>query len=128
MLETIVLRQGRPVLAIADDEVILEFREVQSEVWKQRLIDAKDRILPAIRAVGRVELQNHPGFDWVGTGWLVAPETIVTNRHVAELFGRSSGERFVFRMGVGNQRMKAAVDFKEEIGRSDSLVFLKRPR
>src|SRR4051812_40508769 len=35
--ETIVLRQGRPVLAIVNDEPRLDFRDVESEVWRERL-------------------------------------------------------------------------------------------
>lgn len=121
--ETIVLRQGRPVLAIANDEPKLEFREAESEVWRERLLKARASLAAAARAVGRIELIGHPTFSWVGTGWLVGPETIVTNRHVAQEFGRDTGEKFVFKMGLGGRPMTASIDFLEEIGRVDSLEF-----
>ena len=36
-LETIVLRTGRPVLAIVQDQARLEFSDASSEVWRTRL-------------------------------------------------------------------------------------------
>jgi endonuclease G, mitochondrial len=112
--ETIVLRTGRPVLAIRNDLAIIEFTEKDSEVWRTRLNAAQARITPAIRSVGRVEVQGHDA-SWLGTGWLVEPDVIVTNRHVAEEFGRSSDAGFVFRRGVFGT-MSANLDFLEEFG------------
>jgi endonuclease G len=123
-LETIVLRTGRPVLAVSRDEPQLTFSDAESEIWRDRLAKARSKLNPAIRAVGRVELKNNPRFDWVGTGWLVQPDVIVTNRHVALEFGRRSGDTFVFRPGIGGSAMSASVDFLEEIGRDESRSFL----
>jgi endonuclease G len=121
--ETIVLRKGRPVLAVSNDEPQLTFADAESEVWRQRLTDSRAILAPAIRAVGRIELEYNPRFDWVGTGWLVQPDVIVTNRHVAVEFGRRSGERFVFRSGLGGAAMRASMDFLEEFGREDTRSF-----
>src|SRR5262245_24085939 len=49
--ETIVLRTGRPVLAIKQNKVELEFRDADSQVWKQRLIDAGASLAKPILAV-----------------------------------------------------------------------------
>ena len=122
-LETIVLRTGRPVLAVSRDEPQLTFTDAESEVWRDRLVKARPLLIPAIRAVGRVELKNNPRFDWVGTGWLVQPDVIVTNRHVALEFGRRSGDTFVFRPGIGGATMSASVDFLEEFGRDENRPF-----
>lgn len=119
--ETIVLRTGRPVLAIANDEAKLIFNASDSRVWKQRLESAAGMLTPVIRAVGRVEVQGHPTHDWLGTGWLVAPDVIVTNRHVAREFGQASGGTFVFRRSL-LRRMRANVDFLEEAGNSAERV------
>lgn len=118
-LETIVLRTGRPVLAVLRDEALLEFRDAESEVWRQRLVDAKANLVRAIKAVGRVEVAHHPRMSWIGTGWLVGEDIIVTNRHVANELGRKSGSEFVFRQN-GSRRMTAAIDFLEEFGRLES--------
>lgn len=123
MLETIVLRVGRPVLAIAENTAVLEFKDAESEVWKERLVNAKSQLFKAIQSVGRIELQNHPSYDWVGTGWLVDKNVIVTNRHVAEVFGKNSGTGFVFRQGSDGTSVKASIDFLEEIDRTAEFVF-----
>lgn len=122
-LETIVLRVGRPVLKIANDEAILHFNDVESQVWKGRLEAAKQHLVNATQAVGRIELQNEPSFEWVGTGWLVNETIVVTNRHVAEVFGRRKGSQFVFRQGLRNRNIDVFVDFLEEAGRADELTF-----
>lgn len=120
--ETIVMRTGRPVLAIKRDEAELAFEDPDSAVWKSRLTDARQHLMHAARAVGRIEVAGH-SLDWVGTGWLVAPETIVTNRHVAAEFGRESGTTFIFREGLHGSAMRASIDFIEEFEREESLTF-----
>lgn len=124
-LETIVVREGRPVLLVEGDKYRLDGPE--SEIWQGRLElpkvrSAFSKIIPAI---GRIEVENHPTYTWVGTGWLVDDDVIVTNRHVAELFSTSSGAGFVFRKGWPdpNLRMKAQIDFREEQGESQSNEF-----
>ncbi|HKH45250.1 MAG TPA: DNA/RNA non-specific endonuclease [Thermoanaerobaculia bacterium] len=126
-LETIVLRVGRPVLAVLRDEAQLEFRDAESEIWRQRLVDARDHLTRAIKAVGRIEVANHPRFEWLGTGWLISEDVVVTNRHVANEFGRRNGAGFVFRQGPIGRTMRASIDFLEEFNRLESLEFrLKR--
>ena len=120
--ETIVLRTGRPVLQVFQDEAKLEFSDAESEVWRERLTKAKSQLTQAIRAVGRVELTNHPRFQWVGTGWLVQSDVVVTNRHVANEFGRQRGARFVFRSSFGRP-IRADIDFLEEFNRRNSKTF-----
>lgn len=126
-LETIVLRVGRPVLAVLRDEAQLEFRDAESEIWRQRLVDARDHLTRAIKAVGRIEVTNHPQLEWLGTGWLISEDVVVTNRHVANEFGRRNGSGFVFRQGPIGRTMRASIDFLEEFNRLESLEFrLKR--
>ena len=120
--ETIVLRTGRPVLAIVRDGAQLVFDDPESEVWKQRLQDSSSLLVDAARATGRIEVEGH-SLAWLGTGWLVKSDVVVTNRHVAAEFGRHSGTSFVFRQGLNGRNMKASIDFLEEHGRSDSLMF-----
>ena len=116
--ETIVLRSGRPVLAISEDKAELLFRDDDSRIWKERLTAAQALLTSAIRAVGRVEVAAHPDYSWLGTGWLVDDDIIVTNRHVAMEFGRWSGDGFVFRSGTFGRTMAASVDFLAEAGRT----------
>ena len=102
--------QGEPRLA---------FSEAASEVWRSRLTAAAEAVRRAARAVGRINVVGHSQLEWLGTGWVVAPGTIVTNRHVAREFGRSSSGRFVFRQGPAGGPMSASVDFLREVDRDD---------
>lgn len=120
--ESIVMRTGRPVLAIIRDRAQLTIDDPDSEVWKARLKQAQQGLETAARAVGRIEVQGH-SLAWLGTGWLVAPNVIVTNRHVASEFARLSGADFVFRQGLSGKPMTASIDLLEEIGRTDEWTF-----
>jgi len=66
----------------------------------------------------QVEVKGHPAMDWIGTGWLVAPDVVITNRHVAKEFSRQSGRSWVFEPG-----MKGRIDFHEEFGGGPALEF-----
>ncbi|WP_181832672.1 DNA/RNA non-specific endonuclease [Bosea caraganae] len=125
--ESIVMRRLRPVLAVKGGTTELAFADpAESELWKERLAGAKEHLDRAIRAVGRVELQGGR-LDWVGTGWVVAENVLVTNRHVAQEFAQRRGEGFAFRMG-SQGLMSARADFLQEIDNPAALEFeLLRP-
>ena len=122
-LESIIMRRRRPVLAIRNGATVLEFKD-QGDVplWKARLESAAAVLGPAIASVGRIELAGNPDFSWVGTGWLIHPQYLVTNRHVAEEFARSDGDKFVFQSGPDGA-MKASIDMLQEIDRDETQVF-----
>lgn len=126
-LESIAMRKQRPVLAIKENVTRLVFVDpADSEIWGERLRKSKDVLDAAIPAVGRINLRGAP-LGFVGTGWLVAENVIVTNRHVAVEFATQRGEGFTFRSGVAGP-MSSAVDFLQEIDNPAQLVFnLIRP-
>ncbi|MBI2689357.1 MAG: trypsin-like peptidase domain-containing protein [Acidobacteria bacterium] len=65
----------------------------------------------AIQAIGRLEVGGLPGVPYGGTGFLVAPNLILTNRHVAELVTSSLGiQNLTFIPG-----RSARLDLKQEI-------------
>src|SRR5262249_25259126 len=105
--ETIVRREGRPVLLIRDDQFKAEFAR-DSEVWRERLARAEAGINAVIPSVGRIEVPAL-GIPFLGTGWLVADDILVTNRHVARDFGQADGQRFIFRTSAGRP-LTAQVD------------------
>ena len=76
----------------------------------------------AIRAVGRIDLAGGQ-LDWVGTGWLVAENVLVTNRHVASEFATRNGDGFTFKMGAERADDRRDVDFLQEIDNPATLVF-----
>jgi len=112
--ESIILRRERPVLAIIDDKLDLTFQDAQdSAVWKARLQAAASKLDGPIRAIGRIDLKGGR-LEWVGTGWLIHPEVLVTNRHVAAEFARRKGAAFEFRVGDAGP-MSASTDFRREM-------------
>ena len=125
--ESIAMRRFRPVLAIKENETELVFKDPEEgTLWQERLKKAAPLLRSAILAVGRIDLSGHE-FRWIGTGWLVAENMIVTNRHVANAFAMRSGEGFTFKMGSSG-KIGAALDFLQEIGSDKQLVFeLVRP-
>ncbi|WP_051389540.1 DNA/RNA non-specific endonuclease [Bradyrhizobium sp. Ec3.3] len=120
--ESIILKRTRPVLAIKNNQAELIFLDaLDSGIWKERLTKAEGLIKSAAQAVGRIDLEN-AGLDWVGTGWLVHDEIVVTNRHVANEFVARKGQGFTFKMGLGAE-IGASLDFLQEIGNPNTLVF-----
>ena len=102
-LESIAMRTQRPVLAIRDNVTRLVFiDEADSKIWGERLTKARSLLDVAIPAVGRIDLVGAQ-LDWVGTGWLVAENIIVTNRHVAREFAERKGDGFAFKTGLREQ-------------------------
>ena len=123
-LETIVRKVGRPVLTIRNDDFIFEATDVESEVWKGRLQAAHEKLCKWIPSVGRVNVSNLPGYDWLGTAWLVDDDIVVTNRHVAQEFAKEKNGRFEFLTDpdVG-KRMESKIDFLQEEGNSATRIF-----
>ena len=116
-VRNIVLRVGRPVLAIVGNAARLEFTDSESAVWKARLQAAAPLLTRAAQAVGRIEVTGLPGYSFVGTGWLVDKNIVVTNRHVAQTFGRRTRAGFTFKPRSRTRPMTADIDFLEETGR-----------
>ena len=107
LVEAIIIPDKRPAVDILDGD----FTVAQAD-WAHYSEDAdlKANILAAIPAVGRVELPDHSSLPYGGTGFLVADNLIMTNRHVAAIFASGLGReglRFI-------PGQTAAVDFKRE--------------
>jgi V8-like Glu-specific endopeptidase len=66
--------------------------------------------------VGRIEVSGHPDFDWIGTGFLVARDIVMTNRHVAVEFARQSGAKWQFQAGRAS-----SIDLREEFGSTETF-------
>lgn len=124
-VESVVRETLRPVLEIKNDQAQLTFSDAESEVWRERLLGAAEVLVRAARATGRIEVEGHPDYSWVGTGWLIKPDVVVTNRHVAELFAVRAGRNFVFKQAWTDEpQMVASIDFVEEFGSNRELTFV----
>lgn len=118
-VEAIVLNVGRPVLLINENS----FSSKLSDFWQKDLEKARKTIESAIKAVGRIEVRNHPTYNWIGTAWLVAPDVLVTNRHVANEFAIKHGSKFVFRTNEERATMRASINFKVEYDNPSAAEF-----
>lgn len=110
--EAIVRAQARPVLLVENHRVTLP----SSDVLSRRIAKHAGAFEPALRSVGRVELVGHPELDWVGTGWMIEEDVIVTNRHVADEFARrdATGLGYVFVRNQAGAEVLPRIDFHEE--------------
>ncbi|HHN72756.1 MAG TPA: serine protease, partial [Thermopetrobacter sp.] len=106
-LEAIVLPRYRPVVDVLNDS----FHQPPSPWTHLGSGEYRQRIEAAVPSIGRVEVPGHPSIPYGGTAFVVGPNLLMTNRHVAEIFTAGLGRRdLVFRPGLG-----AAVDFKQEV-------------
>lgn len=102
-LETIVSEE-RPVLfvkknALDVNEATIIGEEAQDLVNK--MAGARGKVEPLLPLVGRIDVANFPNnLPYVGTGWFVANDVVVTNRHVAGLIARNDGLKYQFKLGM----------------------------
>lgn len=115
-------RNARPVLTVKLDELELVSTDAESELWQERLRAAGEHVARAVHATGRVELIGNGDDDGAaGTAFLVAPDIIATNQHVASAFAQKLGVRF--KINDGGDEMEPSIDFFEEKDVNQSLVF-----
>jgi endonuclease G len=127
--EAIILLRGRPALVIQDGA----WEDPKSAEIRQRLAPAEAVLKATIPKVGRVEILDYR-MDYVGTGWMIEEDVLITNRHVAELFGEKRGNLFSFRANAEGSLYKARVDFRREYQRSSisqaaikDIIFIEEP-
>ncbi len=123
VLETIV-REGRPALLIQQGKFVppTQTDQASREITK-RLMDSAGILEAAVPLVGRIDVSNFPGSaTYLGTGWLVAPDVVVTNRHVAELIARWDGGSYQFLTGRFGDPIGASIDYKHEADSSAAEI------
>jgi len=115
-LEAIILDVGRPAILILNGSFL-----PPPTGW-EILDQVRASIESALPSVGRIEVTGHPSLQWIGTGFLVAEDLVMTNRHVAKEFSRWGNDgRWAFEPGV-----KPSINYGAELGETDrkpSFVF-----
>ena len=122
VLETIV-DEERPVFFVQDDWINSDEVTIIGEEARElgdALHSAKARLQPLMPLIGRIDVTNFPGIDFVGTGWLVAEDIVVTNRHVANLIARWDGRRYAFSRGIAGRPIAGSLCTAREF--DDSTV------
>jgi phosphatidylserine/phosphatidylglycerophosphate/cardiolipin synthase-like enzyme/V8-like Glu-specific endopeptidase len=110
VLETIVSKE-RPVLFIKDGAFdIKDVTELGAEATDlvQQMTTA-NLLLPLLPLIGRIDVVNFPSTEFLGTGWFVDSDIVVTNRHVASLIAKWDGRQFAFARGVGGQSLASSL-------------------
>ncbi len=111
VLETIVNAE-RPVLFVREgrfDASHLTLIGPEAEELVQGLNTAADRLVPLLPLIGRIDVLHFPGNEFVGTGWFVAENVVVTNRHVASLIAKWDGLQFAFTRGVAGRTVESSL-------------------
>jgi hypothetical protein len=81
-LEALVLLTGRPALRVRNG--VVDFKDPRGAEWKDDIIflSSQPDFAKHLRSVGRIDADG----AHIGTGFLVAPGLVMTNRHVLQGF------------------------------------------
>jgi hypothetical protein len=114
--ETIVFEE-RPVLFVRHDwidPVNVTKKGEEAEELVKDLETRRKTIEPLMPLIGRIDVVGFPGSDFIGTGWFVESDIVVTNRHVASLIAQQDGRSFVFKRGVTGEPMTSSLSTLHE--------------
>ena len=104
-LEALVLLIARPALFVTNGDFASP-----PEPWGSRLDQERDSIRRVFQSVGRIEVSAGGGpSSMSGTGFLVAPDVVMTNRHVVRAFSAREQDTWLFTPGL-----EPAIDFRAE--------------
>ncbi len=105
--EAIIIPDKRPAVSIVNGDFT-----VDHPMWARFSTNGAlhESLKRALQSVGRIELvPGNPSAPFVGTGFVVGKNLLMTNRHVAKLFAFGLGDRVIrYRSG------SAAIDFRRE--------------
>jgi V8-like Glu-specific endopeptidase len=82
--EALVRLTGRPALRVVNGAV--QSSDPQIGEWRGDILMVANRLRPIIEATGRIDIELGGQLTHVGTGTVVAPGVIMTNRHVIDAF------------------------------------------
>jgi V8-like Glu-specific endopeptidase len=95
-LEVVNLLIGRPALFVIDGDFASP-----PEPWGSLLDQERDSIRRVFQSVGRIEVSAGTGpSSMIGTGFLVASDVVMTNRHVVESFSERGEDAWRFTPGL----------------------------
>lgn len=117
--EAIILERTRPALLVRDGI----FDKASIQEIENKISPVRNAFAAPLGSVGRVELTDHDDFEWCGTAWRIEEDLLITNRHVAMIFGSKYGSVFKFRTNQRGRKIQARVDFREEYNGAESSEF-----
>ncbi|CAH0355645.1 MAG: DNA/RNA non-specific endonuclease [Sphingobium sp.] len=118
-IEAIIIPKERPAFDVQDGDFTADH-----PLWLKLDSDTAlhARLVEKIPAVGRIDLPGQTRLPYGGTGFLVGPGLLMTNRHVAEIFAAGLGNR-TLRFQTGWQ---ATIDFRHERDRAAAEMLTVR--
>lgn len=119
LVADVIRDEGRPALIIQDGSIPAP----ELTIWQHRFEPRRAAIERAVASVGRLQLNSPPFTDFIGTGCLVRPGIVMTNRHIVlNHFGRmtANGPRFIDNFGPP---LKVVIDFKGEYDNPEALRY-----
>lgn len=120
--EAIILLRGRPVLLVQQDSWEAPL-STEIAKWLGDPTAGDNRLRPRLPSVGRIEIVGDEDQDYIGTGWMLDEDILITNRHVAEAFAIQRGHGFAFKRMPDGSTMQVRTDFKREHQRTESIQF-----
>lgn len=124
-LEAIIRRFERPAYFVRDDSFDTEGTPSSSEAVDAEVNEARAVLEAAIPSVGRLDLRNHRK-AYVGTAWVVRPDVVVTNAHVAREFAHADGGAFAYDTNFQGRKVRAYLDRYREYRTGNESVFRLR--
>lgn len=109
--EAIILAELRPAYFVRETGIDLDNDMAGEPDLVERIEARKTELETRSGSVGRVDLLNHWSLPYGGTGFLIADDLAVTNRHVAQLFAETLWNGYRFRRGRFGQFMRAELDY-----------------
>jgi endonuclease G, mitochondrial len=108
LIKSVILPTKRPAVLVRNDR----FETTQSAVWRDVLEGGRAQIDGAIPFVGQIRR----GGRAIGTGFVVAPGVLITNRHVATNFVRIGPNGATLDARMPGDPDAVSVDFVREHG------------
>lgn len=105
-LESIILPDARPTVGVTEDA----YGSIGGEWMHFEATRYREALRGTFRAVGRIEAPGTGG-TYLGTGFLVGPNLLLTNRHVASQFVEGLGRGPAVRL---QKHLRPQVDFRQE--------------
>lgn len=115
-LEAIIALTGRPAIFIDNNTFLHPPKE-----W-QMLEQYRDKIQSTFSSIGRINIVGHPNLSWIGTGFLVGKDAVMTNAHVAIEFSRQKNNNGGWAFKPGHS---TSIDYGQDLGASHNEFNIK---
>ena len=111
--EAVIMLFGRPAIQFDSGRL----QEIPDE-WRARLRPHRTAIQSLAKSVCRIEPAGLPNISFVGTAFVVGPDIVMTNRHVAKFISSRAGGTWTIKAFAGPR-----VDFRAENPTAKPLEF-----